>query len=123
MPRFGTNTVSCDMRHDGLARSFYYRLRHACGFDTEVHPWYDPEYAEGIMENDKYKILWNRPVCTLRHIQANKPDLVLFDKSNEIIYIIKVSVPFDTNVPDKIKEKHGKYADLAFEMSRLHPKY
>ena len=55
--------------------------------------------------------------------QANKPDLVLFDKTNEIIHIIEFSVPFSSNVNDKIQEKHTKYADLAYEMSRLHPKY
>ena len=27
------------------------------------------------------------------------------------------------NVIDKVQEKQGKCADLAFEMSRLHPKY
>ena len=110
-------------RHDGMARSFYYRLRHACGFDTEVHPWYDPDHVQGVMENDNYKILWNRPIYSLRKIEANKPDLVLFDKPNEFIYIIEFSVPFDSNVIDKIQEKHTKYADLAFEMSRLHPKF
>ena len=34
-----------------------------------------------------------------------------------------VFCPFDSNVIDKIQEKHTKYADLAYEMSRLHPKY
>ena len=106
-----------------MARSFYYRLRHACGFDSEVHPWYDPDHVQGVMENDKYKLLWNRPIYSLRRIGANKPDLVLFDKSNEIIHIIEFSVPFDSNVIGKIQEKHTKYADLAFELSRLHPKY
>ena len=33
------------------------------------------------------------------------------------------SVPFDTDMIDKIEEKLGKYADLAFEMSRLHPMF
>ena len=110
-------------RHDGMARVFYYRLRHACGFDNEVHPWYDPEHVQGVLENDHFKILWNRPIYSLNIIQANKPDLVLFDKTNEIIHIIEFSVPFDSNVIDKIQEKHTKYADLAYEMSRLHPKY
>ena len=73
--------------------------------------------------NDNFKILWNRPIYSLRKIEANKPDLVLFDKPNEFIYIIEFSVPFDGNVIDKNQEKHTKYADLAFEMSRLHPKF
>ena len=42
-------------RHDGMARSFYYHLRHACGFDTEVHPWYNPDQVQGVMEKDHYK--------------------------------------------------------------------
>ena len=48
---------------------------------------------------------------------------MIFDETNEIIHIIEFSVPFDSNVIDKIQEKHTKYADLAYEMSRLHPKY
>ena len=110
-------------RHDGMARHFYYRLRYACGFDPKVHPWYDPEHIQGVMENNHFKLLWNGPIYSLGKIAANKTDLVLFDKSNEVIYIIEFSVPFDSNVIDKIQEKHDKYADLAFEMSRLYPKY
>ena len=49
-------------RHDGMARSFYYRLRHVCGFDPEVLPWYDPDHVQGVMENDSCKLLWNRPI-------------------------------------------------------------
>ena len=75
-------------RHDGMARFFYYRLRHVCGIDPEVLPWYDPDHDQGVMENDSFKLLWNRPIYSLRKIEAYKPDLVLFDKSNEVIYII-----------------------------------
>ncbi|XP_071104737.1 uncharacterized protein [Haliotis cracherodii] len=38
-------------------------------------------------------------------------------------YWQQVGLRFYSNVIDKIKEKHGKYADLAFEMQRLQPKY
>ena len=110
-------------RHDGMARSFYFRLRYACGFDSEVLPWYDPELVDPVMENESFKVIWNRPVYSLRRLDYNKPDLVLFDKCNHVIYIIEFSVPFDSNVIAKTQEKYAKYADLAFEMSRLHPEY
>lgn len=86
--------------HDGIACCFYYRLHHACGFDSEVHPWYDPEHIQG--ENDSFKHLWNSPIYSLRWIPANKPDLVLFDKASELIYITEFSVPLDINVTGKI---------------------
>ena len=55
-----------------MVRSFYYHVRHACGFETEILPWYDPEHVLGVMENDDFKLLWNRPIHSLRQIESQQ---------------------------------------------------
>lgn len=50
---------------------FDYRLRYA---RVSKAPWYDSEHIQGIMKNSQYKLLWNKPFCSPKQLQANMPD-------------------------------------------------
>jgi hypothetical protein len=50
-------------------------------------------------------VLWNMAIPTDWTIDANKPDMVLFDKVVHHIYIVEFSCPFDINIVKKHAEK------------------
>jgi hypothetical protein len=63
------------------------------------------------------------PIQTTCKLEANKPDIVLFCKEMQEIYIIELSCPFDSNIAVKYAEKLRKYEPLATEMKRLYKRW
>ena len=52
-------------------------------------------------------------------IQARRPDLTLVDKKKNSVSLIDISVPWDSRVEEKEREKMDKYQDLRLELRRL----
>lgn len=108
-------------RHNAALRVLYYHLRHSYGIDeTPVLP-YAPGDIESVVENDNCRLYWNFSFATIRHVQANKPDIVLLDKLARAIYVIEFSAPAEPNVVQKEEEKQTKYQPLVFELKQLFP--
>ncbi|XP_063599498.1 uncharacterized protein LOC134775819 [Penaeus indicus] len=80
--------------------------------------WYDHE-PEGVIETERYKILWDFKVQTDHQLEHNRPDLVFYDKQQQPCQIIDVACPFDTRVENKMKEKVDRYQDLKGEIKRI----
>ena len=62
-----------------------------------------------MIDNDRVKILWDHPLRTDRVIRAHRPDLTLIDKVSKKVSLIDVSIPWDSRVEDKAREKIEKY--------------
>ena len=60
----------------------------------------DPEY---IMKIDDFEYWYNLSIKTGNNIPNNKPDMIVWDKSNEICRVIKFSCSADTNITSKVK--------------------
>ena len=83
--------------------------------------WYE-EVPDGVRksEDGNIEVWWDQKVITPTEFDANRPDMVVIDKSNKKWWMIDFSVPYDPNVVSKEKEKIDKYKDLAAEVARMH---
>ena len=104
-------------RHDRVAAAIHWGMCIDSGFEISTS-WF-LHYAEKVLENDRYKILWDFLIQCDRTIQACKPDLVLVDKRNKEAIIVDVAVPKDRLVADREVEKVQKYQELRREIQRI----
>ena len=57
--------------------------------------------------------MWDFKIQTDNPIEANKPDIVVFNKESKDCYIIDIACPFDTRIDHKTKEKLEKVSGFA----------
>ena len=100
-------------RHDKVAQVIHWRLCHRFKINTE-DKWYN-HIPEPVLESRKHKILWDFKTQTDNPIEANKPDIVVFNKESKDCHIIDIACPFDTRIDQKLE----KYQDLRRELKRL----
>ena len=67
----------------------------------------------------RINILYDQVIATTRPVGANRPDIIVKDKTTKKALIIDVSCPVDTNIGKKEREKVGKYAGLKGELQRM----
>ena len=72
-----------------------------------------------MTENNKITILWDMPIQTDREIRANRPDIIVRDRSNVKCLLIDIAIPSDRNTSVKVTEKLSKYKDLDIEIVRM----
>lgn len=105
-------------RHNNVARILHGEIAVKYGCLEEAPPYY--KYTpESIVENDVCRIYWDRDLQTDRTIQHNRPDIVVLDKKENIMYLIDVAIPAPVNVDKKHTEKIEKYLPLAYEMKEI----
>ena len=105
------------LRHDRVAAALHWGMCKDYGFPAESK-WYS-HYAEKVLENENYKILWDFHIQTDNPIEACKPDLVLLDKEKKEALLIDVAVPKDRSVSDREMDKIEKYQELRREITRI----
>ena len=79
--------------------------------------WYEHQ-PEGVLENEKCKILWDMTIQCDHDIKARRPDIVVEKENNKAI-IVDIASPWDHRVYEKEGEKTEKYQDLKREIGRL----
>ena len=104
-------------RHDRVAAAIHWGMCIDSGFETST-PWF-LHYAEKVLENEHYKILWDFLIQCDRTIQACKPDLVLVDKRKKEAIIVDVAVPKERLVAEREIDKVQKYQELRREIQRI----
>ena len=72
--------------------------------------------------NDK-EYCWDTPITTATKIKHNKPDLVIWNKTEKICTIIEFSCPADINISKKIAEKTDNYGLLIRNLQIMYPQY
>ena len=72
--------------------------------------------------NDK-EYCWDKPITTATKIKHNKPDLVIWNKTEKICTIIEFSCPADINISKKIAEKTDNYGPLIRNLQIMYPQY
>ena len=104
-------------RHDTVAKALHWSL--CKKYDLPCNnKWYE-HLPEKVIENEDARLLWDYDIQTDRVIQARRPDLTLVDKTKNRVSLIDVSVPWDSRVEEKEREKIDKYQDLRLELRRL----
>ena len=69
-----------------------------------------------VLENGRVTLYWDRSIITDRTVAANKPDIVVIDRSERRTIIVDVTIPHDENLVKAEKDKQIKYLDLAHEV-------
>ena len=104
------------IRHNKVAKYIHWKLCKNYGIQVP-EKWYDYEPAP-VVENDQITILWDFSIRTDRTILANRPDIVVKNKSDKTTMLLDVAIPSDKNVATKIFEKISKYKDLEIELTK-----
>lgn len=106
-------------RHNNVAKIIHQALARESDLIKENMPYYK-YLPEQVLSNERAKILWDTAIVTDRPVEANKPDIVVFDKTTRRAIIIDVAVPLDHNLLSTIAEKKRKYQPLAIELKDLY---
>ena len=111
-------------RHINVAPYIHGQLCGKCGFER-ANNWYEQK-AEGVVENENFKILWDFTIQCDRRVEARRPDIVFVDKKERevviiiiVIIIIDLAIPGDDRMKDKELEKVEKYQLLKDEIAKV----
>jgi hypothetical protein len=104
-------------RHNKVGRYLHWSICKAAGIHVN-EKWYKHE-PEPVSENRNICVLWDFTIHTDRTIKANRPDIIIKNKTQKTCLLIDVAIPADTNVSFKEFEKKSKYKDLEIEVQRM----
>ncbi|WP_206737858.1 hypothetical protein [Klebsiella pneumoniae] len=83
---------------------------------TQTYYSYKPE---SCLENDNYKLYFDRTVLTDIHIKHNKPDSISVNKQQKQAYVLDIAVPNSHNITQTYNKKINKYLELSVAMRNL----
>ncbi|XP_055637371.1 uncharacterized protein LOC129776028 [Toxorhynchites rutilus septentrionalis] len=105
-------------RHNNVARIVHRQLALQCALLEDNVPNYRYLPAP-VLENDRFKLYWDRTVLTDLSIHHNRPDIMVYDKSDRKVTIIDVAIPLNQNLKETYGCKICKYRPLAVELKEL----
>ena len=108
------------IRHDGMGKRVHWELCRKYEIEC-AERWYEHE-PESVVVNSsgEVEIYWNRTIWTAKHLDHNRPDVVVVDKKVGKWTFVDFAVPMDVNVVKKEDEKLDHYDKLAQEIRRMH---
>jgi hypothetical protein len=102
-------------RHDGVAKVIHQKLAEAAELTEDKCPYYRYKPAN-MLENDNFKLYWNRSIITDETIPSNRPDITLTNKETKNTFLIDIAIPNTHSLTKTITEKQNKYQELANEV-------
>jgi len=105
-------------RHDGLAKIIHQKLAEVAELIEEKSPYYKYTPAN-VLENDNFKLYWNRSILTDKTIPFNRPDITFMHKKAKITILIDIAVPNTHNLAKTVTDKQNKYQELANEVCAM----
>jgi hypothetical protein len=77
--------------------------------------------VKSCLENDNYKLYFDRTVLTDIHIQHKKPDIITLNKQQKqaYSYLLDIAVPNSHNITQTYNTKINKYLELSVAMRNL----
>jgi hypothetical protein len=102
-------------RHDEVAEVIHQKLAEAAELTEDKCPYYRYKPAN-VLENDNFKLYWNRNIITDITIPFNRPDITLMNKKTKNTFLIDIAIPSVHSVAKTITEKQKKYQELANEI-------
>ena len=86
--------------------------------------WYKKEWKTGeVIEKNGIKVLWDFQFSSRKKNQARRPDLIIEDNNQKLIYILDMACPMERNVEEKAIQKLTNYQQLAYEFRERSPGY
>jgi hypothetical protein len=102
-------------RHDELAKIIHQKLAEVADSIEEKSPYYKYTPAN-VLENDNFKLYWNRSILTDKTIPFNRPDITFINKKTKNTFLTDIAVPNTHNLAKTISDKQNKYHELANEI-------
>jgi hypothetical protein len=99
-------------RHDIFAKIIHMNLAVKFNLLKVTQPYYIYK-PESCLENDNYKLYFDRTVLTDIHIHHNRPDIIILNKQQ------KQAVPNSHNITETYNTKINKYLELSVAMRNL----
>lgn len=99
-------------RHDDVGKI----IHHALAVKYKLHSpgLFDHKYSPpNILQNQNFKLYWDRSILTDRTTHANRPDLLLWDLSQKKVWIVDFAVVNDNNLESTKNTKIQKYRELS----------
>ena len=73
-------------RHDGLAKIIHQKLAEAAEFIEDKSPYY--KYTPACaLENENFKLYWNRSILTDKTIPFNRPDITFMNEKSKNTFL------------------------------------
>jgi len=79
-------------RQDGLAKVIHQKLTEAAELIDDNSPYYKYKPAN-VLENENFKLHWNRSILTDKTIICNRPDITFMNKKTKNTFLIDIAVP------------------------------
>ena len=93
-------------RHDGLAKIIHQKLAEAAEFIEDKSPYY--KYTPACaLENENFKLYWNRSTRTDKTMPFNRPDITFMNKKTKSTFLIHIAVPNTHNLAKTITNKQN----------------
>jgi hypothetical protein len=89
-------------RHDGVAKVIHQELAEADELIEDGSPYYNYTPAN-VLENDNFKVYWNRSIITNKTTPSNRPDITFMNK-NMNTFLIHLVVPNAHNLAKTITD-------------------
>ena len=105
------------MRHDKVCTHLHYSTCKALGIERTGR-WYTHP-PKPVYEQGNVIVLWNQGVHTEREFRANRPYVIIKNKTEKTCTLIDVAIPADRNVAQKDEEKKLKYKSLHIDIQRI----
>jgi hypothetical protein len=105
-------------RHDGLTKIIHQKLAEAAELidDKSLYYKYTPA---NVLENENFKLYWNRSILTDKTITFNRPDIAFMNEKTKNTFLIDIAVPNTHNLAKTITDKQNKCQELANEICAM----
>ena len=107
------------VRHDEVGKVIFNELIK----DTVAKPTYVVPKQGVAWNTDTLEIWWDTRVSTQPRTTHDKPDIIVWRKSEKECQVIDICVPLDQNVKTNEKTKKDRYIPLTVALKRLYPDY
>ena len=108
------------LRHDVIAKTVYNEILRKENPDRKKLINNETEFITTV--NDK-ELWWNVAVKTSSKVPHDRPDMIVWDMTKKLCYIIEFSCPADINIVNKVSEKENIYGPLIRNMQMMYENY
>jgi hypothetical protein len=105
-------------RHERLAKTIHQKLAAAAEL-IKINSSYYKYTPANVLENDNFKLYWNRSILTDKTIHFNQPDITFMKKKTKNTFLIDTAVPNTHNLAKAIPDKQNKYQEMANEICAM----
>jgi len=83
------------------------KLAEATELIDDKSPYYKYTPAN-VLENENFKLQWNRSILTEKTIHFNRPDITFMNKKTKNTFLIDIAVPNTHNLAKTVTDIHNK---------------